>query len=394
MVTRAVPEIAFDAELDEYAFAAYVDDVRAGRADRSGLLPLLHSGHCLYAGRGLNQVARMRGYLLASFEHLGLPGEALHDAFDVLQNSQKPYLVAAAARALRGLADAGEEVVLHLRRAITNIQYRDEALSFDCYAPDWPRTDYTTALQEIVATLRHLGAVLPSAIELLKAMSDSEIFNSMVRAHAAEAAESLSKVTPPSGGDCCSRRAGAASVRKSEVRRQSTRDIGDIVLEDQEGHYKTFAEAFGGRPTMVGFFYTRCGNPNKCSLTVTKLGRMKAALKERGLAGRVNVAAMTYDPGHDTAERLEGYCGNRDLEFDDTNRAWRADPRRFSEIRQYFDLGASYVNSVVSRHDVEMFLLDERGELRSAFTKMQWEVAEAADHLAELLTDRPEGPDR
>ena len=45
-----------------------------------------------------------------------------------------------------------------------------------------------------------------------------------------------------------------------------------MELEDQDGARVTFGEFFAGKPSVVAFFYTRCDNPNKCSLTITKLG--------------------------------------------------------------------------------------------------------------------------
>lgn len=387
MSAQAVDGAKFDRNLSELEFAGQIDKLRSGRSDPQGFLPFLQSGHSLYAGRGFNQIARMRGYLLASFEYLGLPDKALVDVFDILQNSQNPYLVAAAARALRGVSEADENTVRYLRSAITNIQYRDEALSFEVYAPDWPRAEFTSALEEIVETLLHLGSFTPAAVELLEAMGDSAIFNAAVRARAAEAAATLKAKAPPRASTCCQRHTAGDAATEHQNTGLSPEAIADIVLEDQSGQKSTFAGAFFGRPTVAAFFYSRCGNPNKCSLTVSKLAQMRTALGERGLADRVNVAAITYDPGHDTPERLRGYCANRGFRFDRTNRAWRTDVNRFHEVRRYFDLGASYVNSVVSRHDIEVFLLDSSGALRSACTKLQWDVDWVADQVAALVRE-------
>lgn len=387
MSAQAVDEALFDRNLSELEFADQIDNLRLGRSDPQGFLPFLQSGHSLYAGRGFNQIARMRGYLLASFEFLGLPEKALVDVFDILQNSQNPYLVAAAARALRGLSEADDDVVRSLRSAITNIQYRDEALSFECYAPDWPRAEFTSALEEIVETLSHLGSFTPAAVDLLEAMGGSAIFNTTVRARAAEAAATLKARAPAQTSTCCQRHAAHDAAPEHRSPGLSPEAVADIVFEDQSGRKSTFADAFVGRPTVAAFFYSRCGNPNKCSLTVSKLAQMRTALAERGLAGRVNVAAITYDPGHDTPERLRGYCSNRGFRFDRTHRAWRTDLNRFDEVRRYFDLGASYVNSVVSRHDIEVFVLDSGGVLRSACTKLQWDVDRVADQVAALARE-------
>jgi protein SCO1/2 len=56
-----------------------------------------------------------------------------------------------------------------------------------------------------------------------------------------------------------------------------------VELEDQDGARVKFGEFFTGKPSVVAFFYTRCDNPNKCSLTITKLGRLQRRLAELGL---------------------------------------------------------------------------------------------------------------
>ena len=67
----------------------------------------------------------------------------------------------------------------------------------------------------------------------------------------------------------------------------------------------TFKEFFHGQPSIVVFFYTRCDNPMKCSLTVTKLGRIQKLL-EAHVNSRIEIhtAAITYDPAFDLPERL------------------------------------------------------------------------------------------
>jgi protein SCO1/2 len=61
----------------------------------------------------------------------------------------------------------------------------------------------------------------------------------------------------------------------------------------------------------VVFFYTRCDNPNKCSLTVTKLARLQKSIVEEQLEGLLRTAAITYDPAYDLPPRLKAYGDNR-----------------------------------------------------------------------------------
>ena len=59
-----------------------------------------------------------------------------------------------------------------------------------------------------------------------------------------------------------------------------------VEPEDQDGRRLTFGECFVGAPTVAVFFYTRCTNPNKCSLTIAKLAQLQAAIRRPAWPGR------------------------------------------------------------------------------------------------------------
>jgi protein SCO1 len=107
----------------------------------------------VYRGRSANTVNRMRGYLLAAFERSGLPEQALPYVLEELESGRDAYLVAAAARSFRGRESRGSDAVPFLLKAIDNIKYVDDSVSFDSYRPSWPLSGHTTALEEIATTL-------------------------------------------------------------------------------------------------------------------------------------------------------------------------------------------------------------------------------------------------
>jgi hypothetical protein len=106
-----------------------------------------------------------------TLEETGMPQEALPYALEALQSGQSPYLVAAAAIAVRGLPSPGPHILPFLIRGLVNMYSRDVAVSFDCYLPRWPVRRYTTARREILRTLAWIGAmaweVLPQ-LEMLR----------------------------------------------------------------------------------------------------------------------------------------------------------------------------------------------------------------------------------
>jgi SCO1/SenC len=92
--------------------------------------------------------------------------------------------------------------------------------------------------------------------------------------------------------------------------------VESIALHDHKGDTITFKEFFHGRPSIVVFFYTRCDNPMKCSLTVAKLGRVQKLLESCQLADEIQTAAITYDPAFDLPERLRIYGQDRGVRMD------------------------------------------------------------------------------
>src|SRR4029079_15611306 len=100
--------------------------------------------------------------------------------------------------------------------------------------------------------------------------------------------------------------------------------IASIVMQDQDGRLLKFVEFFRGSPSIVVFFYTRCDNPMKCSLSVTKLARVQTLLDAQGLARRIRTAAITYDPEFDRPERLRVYVKDRAVHLDENHRMLRA----------------------------------------------------------------------
>lgn len=152
-----------------------------------------------------------------------------------------------------------------------------------------------------------------------------------------------------------------------------------VEFEDQDGTRLTCADFFPGRPTALAFFYTRCANPNKCSLTVTKLAELRRSIDEDTL----RVAAVTYDPGFDLPDRLRRYGSDRGLRFGPSTRMLRA-VAGHETLRDHFALRVGYGGSVVNRHAIELFLLDHRGSVASAWSRAQWDPADVVERARRL----------
>lgn len=308
-------------------------------ASSADLLSLLPEQHSLYAERSTSETTRIRGFALAAFGRTGLPDDALPYVLEELESGRDPYLVAAAARALRGRRP-DPAFVPFLRKAETNIRAIDAPVTFDVYKPRWPFSNATSAVAEIRKTL---ASIDPS-------------------------------------DDCC-------TIPSSPSRSRKVIDP-NIELEDQDGQNLRFADFFHGKLSVVAFFYTRCDNPEKCSLTITKLARLQQAIERGPLNGQVRIAAITYDPHYDLPHRLRRFGANRGLRFHEDARFFRT-PGRFDDLRAAFDLGVNFAGSIVNRHRIELYVLDARGETVATFSRMQFDVDSILAELQSQLSPPP-----
>lgn len=374
----------------EEIIAGLVDAAKQMPEYRDLLVQLLLEGTSLYEGRSTNETVHIRGYILAAFEQVGLPDAALPYVLEELENGHDAYVVAGAARALRGFNSPSSKFVPFLLKAVENIKNADDALTFEKYKPSWPIADYTTALGEIFDTLAWLGTHAESAIPALEAMSDMK-HDPFSRRARTEIKRAIDRIWSSGRADhaCCS----TPTIPESAIitfhdpgeRQRKPDSIAAIELEDQNGKTATFGEFFNGKPAIVVFFYTRCTNPNKCSLTITKLGRLQRAITAEGLQGLIKTAAITYDPEYDLPARLKAYGANRGVTFDADNRLMRT-RTSFQDLRSAFQLGVNYTGTTVNRHRIELFILDSRGQIAATFSRLQWEITEVLEQAKALFS--------
>jgi protein SCO1/2 len=377
-----------DKHTPEETIAGLADAVRRSPERRDLLMQLLPERISLYEGRSANATIRMRGYILATFEQAGLPEAALPYVLEELENGIDAYLVAGAARALRGLDNPTSRVVPFLLEAVENVKYVDDALTFECYKPRWPITNQTTALTEIFRTLGWLGAHAKSALPALETLreEESDEFSDSVRAEI-ENAIVLIRSDRRTAHACCGAVSANPGLTVHNPREGSRKDtsITDIELEDQDGNTLTYGTFFNGKPSIVVFFYTRCDNPNKCSLTVTKLAGLQKVLVEEPLGGLLKTAAITYDPEYDLPSTLKAYGENRGVAFGADDRFFRT-RTGFRELQEYFQLGVNFTGSIVNRHRIELFILDNLGEIAVTFSRLQWDIQEVLGQAKALLS--------
>lgn len=345
-------------EAREARFAAEVDELARDRHDNSRreLVVLCDESHPAYENQPAAAVTRMRGWVLLSLCRIGpLPDDALPLVLEELETAHDPYLLAVAAYCLRTYPQPLPGFLYALDAASRNADGLEAPLALGVFGGIGPMGQGNTSpKRELAATLAWMGSqVTPShacCAELPEGIVN--LFHWRTPNHSAERRTALSR----------------------------------LVLEDHSGRRKTYRQWFHRGPSIVAFFYTRCDNPQKCTLTLTKLSRVQKILEERGLFEVVGTFGITYDAAFDTPERLLRYGRNRGLKVDGDNHVLLRVPEGFDVLRRHFDLGVSFFESLVSRHRIELFVLDPVGRVVYTFRRLNWSEERAVDEAAALLS--------
>jgi len=373
-------------EVTETDFASLVGELAADPNRRHELIKLLREDNELYNQRGAATTTRMRGWVLHNLSLTGLTDDALIFVLEELDTGTDPYLVAAAARALRGYTRPTPALAPFVMRALTHIRYRNEPVSFESYGEYGDGDDDTTPVQELLITLRWLGAYAqPVLSELEQLRARPERLSRTLLASIDEAIEAIASEESVDNYSCCSLPLGLKDrFSWTSNSRRSCEPVESVIFEDHNNDLITFRDFFQGQPSIVVFFYTRCDNPLKCSLSITKLARIQDSLLEHGLADKINTAAITYDPEFDLPERIRGYGQNRGLQLNTGHRMLRTRDG-IDSIRKHFRLGVNFIESLVNRHRVEVYILDSNGKIASVFERIHWNEQQVVERAIEIL---------
>jgi protein SCO1 len=153
------------------------------------------------------------------------------------------------------------------------------------------------------------------------------------------------------------------------------KEAADGAVLDSAGRARSLRELLAGRVTILSFVYLRCASPHACPYATGVLGQIHAVTcKDPVLAERLQLINMSFDPEHDTPQRMAAYGdlfrgqGGADWRFLTTRNEATLKP-----ILQAYDqtvdrkanmndpLGPYY-------HPVRVYLIDRNGCIRNIYS--------------------------
>jgi protein SCO1/2 len=83
--------------------------------------------------------------------------------------------------------------------------------------------------------------------------------------------------------------------------------VPELAVHDADGNRTTLRQvlAGGGRVWIVDFVYTRC--QTVCTTLGTVYQQLQQQIRQRGLAEKVGLLSVSFDPAHDTTDSLQAY---------------------------------------------------------------------------------------
>lgn len=343
-------------------------------------MALMREDASIYQGRSTTETERLRAFVMVGIAETGEADQLIPHIIEELETGSSPYLLAAAARAARSALALPEEIAGLLADAIERIRHIDDYVHLDAY-PSPPVAGNTSAIQEMIKTLATVG---PSGRPVIKHLSRLAADGGYFSPRVVSLLETLSDASnePIISRSCCGPSAQMTANEPQPVAR-STIALNAIELQNQDGICTSFAQIFGGKSSVIAFFYTRCMNPDKCSRTISKLAQVHD-LVQRSLPNSASmVAGITYDPEYDLPERLRRYGANRGMNFGDRCQLFRS-TGPFDAIRDALQLGVGFGSSTVNRHRIELVIVDPAGYVVDFRVRRLWDEYHVAKALASV----------
>lgn len=148
-------------------------------------------------------------------------------------------------------------------------------------------------------------------------------------------------------------------------------------------------EGYRGKALLLTFIYTRCPQPEYCTLMSNNFAAIEKALQtDAALYEKTHLLSISFDPAYDTPKVLRSYgaahTGNYNKE---TFKHWEfatAGPEQVKEIAQFF--GLTYMQETQEIvHSLKTAIIAPDGRLHKLYSGNDWKPEVVVSDLQALL---------
>jgi protein SCO1/2 len=163
----------------------------------------------------------------------------------------------------------------------------------------------------------------------------------------------------------------------------------DFKLRNQDGRAIHLAQ-FHGKALLITFIYTRCPLPDFCPRVTRNFSVIERQLAASpALLARTHLLCISFDPEHDTPERLRAY-GATYMGSDAKNAFAHWDfavPEKpvLAEMAKFFDLGITNEADATITHTLSTTLIGPDGKVVRFYPGNQWTAEQLAADVRQLM---------
>jgi len=150
--------------------------------------------------------------------------------------------------------------------------------------------------------------------------------------------------------------------------------VSDFTLLDEQGARAALLGLAPDQVAVVSFIYTQCSDGHGCPAALAVLQRLDRAIAaDATLAGHVRLATVSFDPAHDTPERMAALRASLA-----PRGTWRfltaASPAAIAPVLDAFGqdalplVGEDAQALGLFRHVLKVFLVDASGAVRNVYS--------------------------
>ncbi len=152
--------------------------------------------------------------------------------------------------------------------------------------------------------------------------------------------------------------------------------VPDFKLRNQDGR-PIHLDQFRGKTLLLTFIYTRCPLPNFCPLVTHNFAVIERQLAtDPSLYARTHLVCVSFDPDHDTPQRLRAYGAeyigsNAKSAFAHWDFAVPTKPELL-EMAKYFDVGITQGADDTITHTLSTTLIGPHGKVVQFYPGNEW----------------------
>jgi protein SCO1/2 len=165
--------------------------------------------------------------------------------------------------------------------------------------------------------------------------------------------------------------------------------VPDFKLRNQDGRVIRLNQ-FRGKDLLITFIYTRCPLPNFCPLVTRNFARIDRELSaDPKVKGKTHLLCVSFDPEHDTPERLKAY-GEQYIGSDARSAFanWDfavAEKPVLTEMAKFFDLGISNEPDQTITHTLSTTLVGRDGKVIKFYPGNEWTPEQVVGDVKQSL---------